>query len=75
MSPQIIGSTSAPGRRTLIMLPPGRACIARPRSAIIFNPSSSLKTPAVQAAANSPIEWPINAVGVIPHDIQTWANE
>ncbi len=71
MSPQISGSTSAPGSLTLIMLPPGSACMARPRSAIIFKPSSSSKTPAVQAAANSPIECPINAVGWIPQEIQT----
>ena len=49
--------------------------MARPRSAIIFNPSFNENTPAVQAAANSPIEWPIKAVGLMPQANQTFASE
>ena len=47
-------ATSAAGRRTDSIVPGGMLCINRPRRATSFRASSSEKTPAMQAATNSP---------------------
>ena len=64
--------TSSAEANTAAMAPPGgRACISRPRSAMSLRPSSSVNTPATQAATYSPTEWPITAAGSMPQARQS----
>lgn len=60
--------------RTDNMPPRGRSCIIFPRAATSRRASSSENTPAMQAAANSPILWPSMAAGRIPQLIQSCAS-
>ena len=60
--------------KTAAMDPPsGREPIRRARVVINFSPSSSEKTPAMQAATISPTLCPITASGTTPHDIHVFA--
>ena len=57
---------SASGRLTASMAPGAVACSRRPRSATTLSASSSVNTPARQAATYSPMLWPSRAAGRTP---------
>jgi hypothetical protein len=67
------GRSSASSIDTASMAPAGSAWIIRARSATSASASSSVSTPAMQAAAYSPSEWPITASGTIPKLIHSFA--
>ncbi len=61
------GDTSSSGARTATIAPPaGSAAISRPRAATNRTASARENTPATQAAANSPTEWPTKWRGRTP---------
>ena len=66
--------SSSSGIETASMMPGGMLCISCPRCATRARASSTVNTPARQAATYSPMLWPINAAGLIPQDIQRVAS-
>ncbi len=60
------GHRSAAASGTASIRPPGWACISRPRSMTSASASRRLKTPAMQAATNSPRLCPTIAAGSMP---------
>jgi hypothetical protein len=68
-------ATSASAAKMAAIAPPaGSDCISRPRSAISASACGKLITPARQAAAYSPTEWPITTSGVMPQDAHSFAS-
>ena len=66
--------SAASGRRTASIAPGARFCMIFARVATSRQPSSNERTPARQAATNSPTLWPTIAVGLRPQDIQSFAS-
>ena len=58
--------TSSPVARTASIVPSGRACMSRARSATSRSASSRVNTPPRHAATYSPTEWPIMLSGSTP---------
>ena len=67
---EAIAAPTVPGSANTAAIAPvrGRACISRARAATSRSPSSTVSTPAAQAAAYSPMLWPSTAEGSTPQD-------